>query len=186
MKKCPYCGLANPDEALICSTCHTDLTPPPLKPARAPAFPVPDQYRADLKHLNLLSIFHYIGAGLAVLGLGFLLLHFTIFHTVMSDPAMWQNQKQGPPPQVFFDMLNIFYFVGGIWFVSSAVLNLISAMYLRVHKHRTFSFVVACVNCLHMPLGTILGVFTIVALCRDSVQELYSLSDQPAPTGGGG
>ncbi len=29
MKKCPYCGLENPDDALICRTCHTELVTPP-------------------------------------------------------------------------------------------------------------------------------------------------------------
>jgi hypothetical protein len=34
MKKCTYCGLENPDEAAICSTCHTEfVTAPPPSPA---------------------------------------------------------------------------------------------------------------------------------------------------------
>jgi hypothetical protein len=33
--------------------------------------------------------------------------------------------------------------------------------------------VVAGINCLHIPLGTVLGIFTIVVLCRESVRELY-------------
>jgi hypothetical protein len=44
---------------------------------------------------------------------------------------------------------------------------------LRERKNRTFSFVVACVNCIHVPLGTVLGVFTIVVLSRESVKRLY-------------
>jgi len=28
MKKCPYCGLENSDEAQQCTTCHTELVPP--------------------------------------------------------------------------------------------------------------------------------------------------------------
>jgi hypothetical protein len=33
--------------------------------------------------------------------------------------------------------------------------------------------VVAGINCLHIPLGIVLGVFTIIILVRDSVRELY-------------
>jgi len=36
MKKCTYCGLENPDEAVMCSTCHTEfvttLQPSPSEP----------------------------------------------------------------------------------------------------------------------------------------------------------
>jgi hypothetical protein len=28
MKKCTYCGLENPDEAVMCSTCHTEFVAP--------------------------------------------------------------------------------------------------------------------------------------------------------------
>jgi hypothetical protein len=61
----------------------------------------------------------------------------------------------------------------GAWFPASGVLNVISGLCLRARKYRAFSLVVACVNCLHIPLGTVLGVFTIVVLVRDSVRELY-------------
>jgi hypothetical protein len=33
----------------------------------------------------------------------------------------------------------------------------------------------ACILCLFTPLGTILGVFTIIVLSRQSVKELYGL-----------
>ena len=67
-----------------------------------------------------------------------------------------------------------FYLAGAVWFVASAILNVISGVCLRARKGRTFSLVVAGINCLHIPLGTVLGVFTIVVLVRDSVREQYS------------
>ena len=33
--------------------------------------------------------------------------------------------------------------------------------------------IVAGLNCVHIPLGTVLGVFTLVVLMRDSVRESY-------------
>jgi hypothetical protein len=132
-----------------------------------------DQRKIDADHLKLLSIFHFIGAGVALLGLLFLLAHYAIFSTVMSNPKMWENQKQAPPPAQFFAILKWFYLIFAVWFVSSGVLNLISGLCLRARKGRTFSLVVAGINCLHIPLGTVLGVFTMVVLVRDSVRELY-------------
>ena len=132
-----------------------------------------DQRKIDADHLKLLSIFHFVGAGLALLAILFLIGHYAVFRTVFSNPKMWENQKQGPPPAAFFAIFKWFYLVGGVWFLSSGVLNLISGLCLRAKRHRTFSMVVACINCLHIPFGTVLGVFTLVVLIRDSVRELY-------------
>jgi hypothetical protein len=38
--------------------------------------------------------------------------------------------------------------------------------------------IIAVLNCLQIPFGTALGVFTIIVLSRDSVRELYSRDDQ--------
>jgi hypothetical protein len=132
-----------------------------------------DQRKVDADHLRLLSIFHFIGAGLALLGILFLLAHYAIFHAFISNPKMWENQKQSPPPAEFFAIFRWFYLVFAVWLVASGVLNLISGMCIRARKHRTFSLIVAGINCVHIPLGTALGVFTIIVLVRDSVRELY-------------
>lgn len=144
-------------------------TPPP------PAFPVRDQRQVDIDHLKLLSTFHYVGAGLACIGLLFLFLHYAIMSTVFDNPAMWQqgSKQVTPPPPQLFAMFKFFYAIFGLWFLASAVLDVISAINLRARKNRTFSVVLGAINCLHLPLGTVLGVFTIVVLCRDSVRYLY-------------
>ncbi len=127
----------------------------------------------DADHLKLLSIFHFICSGLALLGIFFLLLHFAIMHAVFENPQLWQNQKSGSPPAAFFLIFKVLYLVFGLWFLLSCALNIISGLCLASRKGRTFSLVVAGLNCLHVPLGTVLGVFTFVVLLRDSVRELY-------------
>jgi hypothetical protein len=141
-----------------------------------PLPPLPrDQRKIDADHLNLLAIFHFVGAGLAVLGLLFLVGHYAVMHAVFTNPKFFENQKQPMPvpPEQIFAMMKWFYLAGAVWFVSSGILNLISGLCLRARKGRTFSLVVAGINCLHIPLGTVLGVFTIIVLLRDSVRELY-------------
>ncbi|HEV2319384.1 MAG TPA: hypothetical protein VGV18_06520 [Verrucomicrobiae bacterium] len=139
-----------------------------------PLAPLPrDQRAIDEDHLNLLSIFHFVGAGFAVLGMLFLMAHFAAMHFIFTNQALWQDQKQAPPPAAFFGILIFFYLLGGLWLMVSAILNLLSGIFLRACRYRTFSFVVAGINCVHIPFGTILGVFTIVVLARQSVHELY-------------
>ncbi|MEO7100020.1 MAG: hypothetical protein ABI162_11705 [Luteolibacter sp.] len=135
-----------------------------------------DQQMIDTDHLKLLSIFHFIGAGLAVLGLLFLFVHFTIMRNVFTNPHIWENSHQPastmPPPEIF-SFFKWFYLAAALWMIASCVLNLLSGLFLRAGKHRGFSIVVAGLNCLHMPLGTALGICTIVVLMRPSVQHRY-------------
>lgn len=135
-----------------------------------------DQRKIDADHLNLLAIFHFVGAGLALLGILFLVGHYAIMHAVFTNPKFFENQKppMPVPPEQIFAVLKWFYLAMGVWFVASAILNVISGICLRARKGRTFSLVVAGINCLHIPLGTVLGVFTLVVLLRDSVRERFA------------
>ena len=132
-----------------------------------------DQRTIDLEHLRLLSIFHFVGTGFAVLGLLFLVAHFTFMHAMLSDPKFFRGAPGSAPPEMFITIMNVVYTVVGLWMLLSGILNLASALSLRAHKHRTFSQVVGVFNCLHIPMGTVLGVFTLIVLSRESVRELY-------------
>jgi hypothetical protein len=140
-----------------------------------------DQRKIDADHLKLLAIFHFVVAGLALLGILFLFAHYSVFNALMNNPKMWEGQKDGPPPAEFFKLFKWFYLIFGLWFAASGILNLLSGFYLRARKHRTFSLVVGGINCLHFPFGTILGVFAIVVLMRSTVRELYEVSNQSGP-----
>lgn len=145
------------------------IQPPPL-----PGSP----RKKDVNDLELLVTFHFVGAALAFLALLFLLVHFAMFHTIFANPKMWEGQKGGPPPAEFFAIFKWFYLFFGFWLVASGVLNVISGLCLRSRKRRTFSMVVAGFNCVHIPLGTVLGIFTIIVLQRESVRELYETSPE--------
>lgn len=133
-----------------------------------------DQRKADADHLRLLAIFHFVVAGFAIVGLGFLFMHYAVMHTVISNPEMWKNQKGGgPPPEQFFAMFKWFYLFFGVVLVAGGLGNLISGLFIRKKKNRIFSLVVAGINCMQFPFGTVLGVFSFIVLLRDSVRELY-------------
>jgi hypothetical protein len=54
-------------------------------------------------------------------------------------------------------------------------LNLLSGLFLRRRRHRTFSLVGGGLNCLQIPFGAVSdrlwGVFTIIVLSRPSVRD---------------
>jgi hypothetical protein len=65
---------------------------------------------------------------------------------------------------------SVFILVG--W--TLAILVLIVGRFIARRKHYTFCFVMACVECVFMPFGTVLGVFTILVLSRQSVKGLFN------------
>lgn len=134
-----------------------------------------DQRKVDAEHLKLLAVFHFVLAGLAVIGLGFLFLHWFFMSSIFDNPEMWKNAKDAPPPppKEFFAIFKWFYAFMGVMIVGGGLASLVSGFCILRRRARMFSIVVAGVSCLGFPFGTALGVFTLVVLLRDSVREEY-------------
>jgi len=132
----------------------------------------------DKEHLRLLAIFHYIVSGLAAL-FSFFPLLYTIIGGIFIFAARHGTPKPGEelPPE-FLGW--IFIVIGSVLFllgIAMAICILIAGRCLSRRKCYSFALVIACIECLFIPFGTILGVFTIVVLARESVKALFS----PAP-----
>src|SRR6266513_5413490 len=135
----------------------------------------------DREHLRLLAIFHYVGAGLAALFSFFPLLYTTI-GAIFICAARHGTPKPGEelPPEFLgwiFAIVGLFLFLLGI---AMAICILIAGRCLSRNRHYTFALVMACIECLFIPFGTILGVFTIIAMSRESVRELFTATQTRA------
>lgn len=149
------------------------MQPPAFAPLPPP---IPNK---DVDHLRALAIGHYVMAGLAVPLLGFLGLHYALMRTVFANPKMWENaqKQQGAAPfdaGEFFGYFQWFYLFAAACLLTGAILTLLSGRFIARRVNRTFSMVVAGLNCLHFPFGIILGIFTLVVLSRESVARLYA------------
>jgi hypothetical protein len=136
----------------------------------------------DTEHLQLLSIFHYIVAGLAAL-FSFFPLLYTGMGAVFVWVAQHPNPKQTgePPPEVLgwiFVALGLFFFLLGL---TMAICILIAGRTIAKRTRYRFAFVMACIECLFMPFGTILGIFTLIVLSRESVKKLFGLEPSTLP-----
>ena len=67
---------------------------------------------------------------------------------------------------------------------SLAVCILIAGRKLKRRKNRLFCMVVAGIECAFTPFGTVLGVFTLVILSKDSVKEIFVQPGTGAEGGG--
>ena len=130
-----------------------------------------ERRRTDLEQVKVLSVCHFVGVGLAALGLLMLYGHYMFFTRMISNPDLWKGAA-APPPEMFAPMRWL-YGVGATLVAGTGILNFFGARSLRAKKNRLFTIGVAIVNCFWFPLGTALGVFTIIVLARESVQALY-------------
>jgi hypothetical protein len=136
----------------------------------------------DEEHLQLLAIFHYVAAGLAAVFSFFPLLYTTI-GVIFIFAARHGTAKPGEelPPEFLgwiFAAIGLVLFLLG---VAMAICILIAGRSLAHRKRYSFAMVMACIECLFIPFGTILGVFTIVILSRQSVKGLFSTATLPTP-----
>ncbi len=123
----------------------------------------------DEEHLNLLALFHYIFAGMTAL-----FACLPVIHLVFGIAIMTGAFDGKEPPPAFMGL--IFVIIGSALILlgwTMAVLILIAGRRLKQRRWPTFCLVIAALECLAMPLGTVLGIFTILVLQRDSVKTLF-------------
>jgi hypothetical protein len=136
----------------------------------------------DQEHLRLLGIFHYIAAGLACF-LPFASLVYIGMGVAMVNGKFPAAPHAAGTPNLggwFFIAIGVFIFFFGLL---GAVLNFLAARAIIRRERHTLVLVVAGLNCMHMPLGTLLGVFTFVVLARPSVKALFTRAPAELPEG---
>lgn len=139
-----------------------------------------DKRASAARQVKLLMIFHFVGAGLALLGLLGLLGHYATMSTLMNNPEIWR-QSPNPPPAQFAELMAPFYLIMGAWMGISLLLNVLAGVFLRSRSHRIFLVIVSVTNCLYFPLGTALGIFTMVVLLTEPARHLFEPAlDGPA------
>jgi len=125
----------------------------------------------DEDHLRLLSIFHYVVGGLAAL-----FACFPVFHLVMGIVFIILSGRpaDGEPVPALFGWLFVFI-AGSImlagWALAACIIT--AGRFLAARRHYLFCLVMAGVECLFMPFGTVLGAFTIVVLSRPGVKKMF-------------
>jgi hypothetical protein len=135
----------------------------------------------DLEHLKLLSLFHYIKAAILALMTtlvgGYYVLVGVLFQT-LPMPAPPPGATPPPPGTAnFMSVMGWFMIVLGAGVLlfgwTMAVLTVLAGRFLARQRRWTFCFVIACIQCAEMPMGTVLGIFTILVLLRPTVKDLF-------------
>ncbi len=133
----------------------------------------------DEQHLNLLSIFHYVVGGLTALFSLFGLIHLGLGLLMILAPEKLDSKGAPPPALVGW----VFAIIGGMiitvgWILAGAMVA--AGRFLARRRHYVFCLVVAGIESMLIPLGTALGVFTIVVLMRPSARAMF-MGGPPVP-----
>jgi hypothetical protein len=129
----------------------------------------------DTEHLKLLSIFHYVVGGLTAIFACVPLIHFFVglgLATGAFDDTPGEARMMGGFLMVFAGG-----FILAGWALAVAIA--IAGRNLARRTRYTYCMVVAGIECILMPFGTVLGVFTIIVLMRDSVKALFEGGSSP-------
>ncbi|MBX2972897.1 MAG: hypothetical protein KF797_07335 [Flavobacteriales bacterium] len=124
------------------------------------------------RHLSLLSILHYAyGAFVCMSGLvAFVLIFLGLF--IGSDLVA---DRGGDGSMLRF--VGALVQTGG-WVIFAVIeiwglLNILSGYWISRRRNRTASQVIAAFNCLSIPFGLALGIFTFSALGDEEVKQEY-------------
>jgi len=125
------------------------------------------------EHIRLLSIFHYVVGGLMALFSCFALLHIGVGIAMLYGVFDGDNA----PPRIFAWVFILFPSVLMLCGWTLAICVIVAGRKLSKFRNRTYCLVIAAIECLFMPFGTLLGVFTIIVLMREPVKELFTANN---------
>jgi hypothetical protein len=136
-----------------------------------------ERMNKDEEHLRLLSVFHYVAGGLAGVFALFPVIHLTLGLVMIFAPD--KMGPNGPPAAIgwIFVAIACAVMLAGL---AVAALMIANGVCLARRRRYTFCLIAAGVSCIFMPIGTVLGVFTIIVLMRPAVRELFGAASPDA------
>lgn len=126
----------------------------------------------DAEHLRLLSIFYYVAAGLAAVGVCICALYFVLGIVLLAKPDVMGPVKDNPDGLEGVPLMIGSSVLGFFALVITASLIFTGRSFSR-KKYYPFCLVMAGVSCVFFPLGTVLAVFSLIVLVRPSVKALF-------------
>ena len=128
------------------------------------------QIRTDNEHLKILSIIWYVMSALPLIGVCLGIVYILGGVGMAGAAGGGQDEKA---------VAGFAMCAGGAIIVMSllgCLLNFFVARNLGKRKGHLYCIIIAGLTCLSFPLGTILGVFTIMVLLRPTVKQAFGVA----------
>ena len=134
----------------------------------------------DQQYLKILSIFHFVVAGISALFACFPILHFVAGIVMLCVGfGMGISGEAALPEAVIPGFVGLFFaLIAGSMILfgwAFAVCEALAGWFISKRSRYMYCLVMAGVECIFVPFGTVLGVFTIITLMKPSVKELFGV-----------
>jgi hypothetical protein len=134
----------------------------------------------DLHQLKLFAIFHFILAALLLLAALFFagslyVASSLMYHAELNELYEEMGEAAAQPYRNISNFVAIVGLIGFLLTSVATVMSLLTARFLTRQRHHRFCAITTGLQCLLVPLGTILGVFTILLLMRPEVRECFDV-----------
>lgn len=135
----------------------------------------------DEQYLKILSIFHFVVAGISALFACFPILHFVVGLVMLGASLGLGIGEEAFPEATIPGFVGLFFtLIAGSMILfgwTFAVCEALAGWFLGKKNRYMYCLVMAGVECMFMPFGTVLGVFTIITLMKPSVKELFGVQE---------
>ena len=145
-------------------------------------------------HLKILSVFHFVLAGFFVIYLILPIVYFAMGCLMLSEGfssemfGAYGYSNYAPDMDQFmmayFRAMSVLFVVfSAIWFCFAAafiVCMILAGVNLLKKRHYYYCMVMAAIATLIPVFGTLLGVFTIIELCKPEVKAAFLQKAPPA------
>jgi hypothetical protein len=133
------------------------------------------------EHLRLISIFHYVVAALASLFALFPVIHLVIGIAMLTGGFAKGGEDEGLKwVGGFFVTFASAWIVMGLTFATCVLL---AGRNLAKRTRYTFCLVMAGLECVFVPFGTVLGVFSLIVLTKEEVKARFGSVAASPPAG---
>jgi hypothetical protein len=144
-------------------------------------FRIQQELNANESNINLLSIFYYVFGGISLLISFVFLVYIVIIRLIMSSAFVKQSIEMQPDGHVVgtvFSFVSIVFLFVFVLIVTIGILQIVAGTRLKQKRSRTFIIIMAAISLLSFPLGTALGVFTIIVLTKTSVIDMFRKEEE--------
>jgi hypothetical protein len=126
----------------------------------------------DADHLRVLAICHFVLAALTALSAIPLLPGLAPTGLILQ--LLWRVLPREIPDEVIEQLVRTIFWSAFLLTLLHASIVAYIGWCLARRTHRLLSLIFSCGNLLMVPLGTVLGIFTLLVLLRPSVKKLFT------------
>ncbi|MFZ1686481.1 MAG: hypothetical protein WAU70_03605 [Flavobacteriales bacterium] len=125
-------------------------------------------------NLRTLEILQYVYGAFQLLGALIVFLIFNSLGAFLQSDFIAQESHGDQAPAIVGGVMSGMGWAISLFVLLFGILNILSGRYVGQRRNRTFSMVIAGIDCLKIPFGTALGIFALIELSKEDVKRLYS------------